>query len=184
MKSILMSIQSKWLAKILNGEKTVELRKRFPKDYRGWVYLYCTKAIRHGCLVNMGYNEPSKKYIFENVAKRSFVDLNNDFTTPMLNGKVVARYWCENVEKIDGNVGHQKIYVNACIGDEEACKYANGKNLYAIHISKLKIFDKPKELNEFCKEEYAVMPNGIFPSNQPLTKAPQSWQYIYIEEDK
>ena len=44
MKAILMSIQSKWLAKIIDGDKSAELRKRFPKDYRGWVYLYCTKA--------------------------------------------------------------------------------------------------------------------------------------------
>ena len=43
-KSILMSIQPQWLAKILNGEKTIEIRKKFPKDYVGWVYIYCTKG--------------------------------------------------------------------------------------------------------------------------------------------
>ena len=43
-KSILMSVQPKWVAKILNGEKTIEIRKRFPKDYVGWVYIYCTKS--------------------------------------------------------------------------------------------------------------------------------------------
>ena len=43
MKSILLSIKPEWLAKILNGEKTIEVRKLFPKDYVGWVYLYCSK---------------------------------------------------------------------------------------------------------------------------------------------
>ena len=43
-KSILMSIKPQYVAKILNGEKTIEIRKRFPKDYVGWVYIYCTKG--------------------------------------------------------------------------------------------------------------------------------------------
>ena len=43
MKSILLSIKPKYVAEILNGEKTIEVRKRFPKDYKGWVYIYCTK---------------------------------------------------------------------------------------------------------------------------------------------
>ena len=44
MKSILLSIKPEWLCKILNGEKTIEVRKKFPKDYVGWVYLYCSKS--------------------------------------------------------------------------------------------------------------------------------------------
>ena len=44
MKAILISIKPYWVAKILNGEKTIEIRKRFPKDYVGWVYIYCTKG--------------------------------------------------------------------------------------------------------------------------------------------
>ena len=43
MKAVLMSIRPQNLCHILNGEKTIELRTRFPKDFRGWVYLYCTK---------------------------------------------------------------------------------------------------------------------------------------------
>ena len=47
MKAILMSIKPKYVAKILNGEKTIEIRKKFPKDYVGWVYIYCTKDKKH-----------------------------------------------------------------------------------------------------------------------------------------
>lgn len=32
MKKILISIKPKWTAKILNGEKTLEIRKTAPKD--------------------------------------------------------------------------------------------------------------------------------------------------------
>ena len=43
-QEILMSIRPQHLCHILNGDKTIELRTRFPKDYRGWVYCYCTKT--------------------------------------------------------------------------------------------------------------------------------------------
>lgn len=44
MKAILMSIRPKWVEKIANGEKTVEVRKTVPKcDQPFKVYMYCTK---------------------------------------------------------------------------------------------------------------------------------------------
>ena len=49
MKSILISIKPKWVAKILNGEKTIEIRKTMPKcDLPIDVYIYCTKDNKHG----------------------------------------------------------------------------------------------------------------------------------------
>ena len=45
MKAILMVIRPEWFIKILTGEKTIEVRKLFPKDYVGWVYLYCCKLL-------------------------------------------------------------------------------------------------------------------------------------------
>lgn len=44
MRAVLMSIRPEHLVKILNGNKTIEVRKAVPKDYIGWVYLYCTKG--------------------------------------------------------------------------------------------------------------------------------------------
>jgi len=43
-KVIVMSVQPKWLAKILNGEKTVEVRTRVPKDFVGEIHLACTNG--------------------------------------------------------------------------------------------------------------------------------------------
>jgi predicted transcriptional regulator len=44
-KVIILSVQPQWLVKILNGEKTIEIRKSIPKcDYPIDVYLYCTNA--------------------------------------------------------------------------------------------------------------------------------------------
>lgn len=45
MKKILISIRPEWVVKILNGEKTVEVRKTAPKcDFPCEVYIYCTKG--------------------------------------------------------------------------------------------------------------------------------------------
>ena len=45
-KELMISIQPKHLVNILNGNKTLELRKTVPKDYKGWVYIYCPKGIK------------------------------------------------------------------------------------------------------------------------------------------
>ena len=42
-KAILISIKPKYVAKILNGEKTIEIRKTMPKDLPIDVYIYCPK---------------------------------------------------------------------------------------------------------------------------------------------
>lgn len=45
MKKILISIKPKWIAKILNGEETLEIRKSCPKcELPCEVYIYCTKG--------------------------------------------------------------------------------------------------------------------------------------------
>ena len=42
-KSLMLSIRPEHLVNILNGNKTLEIRKTVkPKDFIGWVYIYCT----------------------------------------------------------------------------------------------------------------------------------------------
>lgn len=181
MKSILMSIQSKWLVKILNGEKTIELRKRFPSDFRGWVYLYCTKA---------------KPYLIRFFGIHFITySLDAEVKDDMLvkNGLVIARVWVDKVDTIIRSgmgyyvEGQDRAYTNRLANQSSLTFYDlqerfGDNNSKAIHISKLEIFDKPKELGEFSVERYAEMPNGVFPCYEPLTKAPQSWQYVEVEE--
>lgn len=195
-RSIIISIRSEWVWKILNGEKTLEIRKLFPKDYIGWVYIYCTKGkpylkqCEHFRVLN--YTEISNKGYY-------------------LNGKVVARFWCDKVEeialaKLENGVGYdyiydtdtllaQDFYKKSCLENWDLLnyfghKYKNGEVVgYAIHITRLETFDKPMELTMFRKVGYkkAQMENGKNKERQSffgllrewsLTKAPQSWQYI------
>lgn len=183
MKAILISIKPQWVAKILNGEKTIEIRKRFPKDYVGWVYIYCTKDRKE-------YDFFDKKGHYQYSA----------------NGKVVARFWCNNVEEIKYHFGYYNmgewtesyILENSCLTAEELDNYLQASKEYdekkisrvygyAIHITKLEIFDKPKEISDFYKapdEKYAkwCRENSVHGLCiiQSLTRAPQSWCYVEV----
>ena len=42
MKSIILSVQPQWIEKILNNEKTIEVRKSCPQETPFKVYVYCT----------------------------------------------------------------------------------------------------------------------------------------------
>lgn len=175
MKAILMSIRPQYVAKILNGEKTIEIRKRFPKDYVGWVYIYCTKEDNLMKLSNFHDNKfvSGKEYDITN-----FVYLNSGYEGK---GKVVAKFTLNKVDLIrirfnaycGGELSQDGLCKYACLSLEELDKYLNAKNGYAWHIDNLVIFDKPKEISEF-KPYYG------YPTNHRLTRAPQSWCYIEI----
>lgn len=179
MKAILISIKPRFVAKILNGEKTVEVRKSMSKcDLPIDVYIYCTKSNYLGFI--------SKRYA----------------------GKVVAKFTLNKVEEIEfysylpddwdydyetDDLCGTDLLKQSCLIKEELSMYLKGKVGYAWHIDNLVIFDKPKELSEFKVkgfERIKVMgsPYGDLlgsvayhyekkPILKPLTKAPQSWCY-------
>lgn len=180
MKSILLSVRPKWVEKILNGKKTIEVRKQFPEDYVGWVYIYCTKG------------KPSIYYVDDEVGCVEKINGEFAFRTrtnpPALNGKVVARFYCDKVEELYTDENGMSYYTDtikedymvsklACLDDSDIENYLGGKIGYAIHISQLEIFDKPKELSEFGYYES----DETMPHRQVL-KAAQN--YCYIESEK
>jgi len=136
MDNYILSVRPKWLAKILNREKTIELRKTAPKT-PCVMLLYCTKA------------EPYLRYIDGVLCEKTDSTGKWGVDKEDINGNIVGQFTLEMVEKIDGSVGHPRIYVKACIQDEEAAEYSNGKPLFAWHISDLVIFDEPKELSDY-----------------------------------
>ena len=181
MKAILMSIKPQHTCNILNDIKWWEIRKKFPKDYVGWVYIYCTKKYDE-CL---WYKNDSKCYVL-NYGKPT-----NDY----LNGKVVARFWCDNVtEYINGGRWNSdntfgsyddyikdKILEQSCLTEEELFAYCEDLSFKAIHITKLEIFDKPKEISEFAKQEFDSFISGqVEHYKYPLTRAPQSYCFIEV----
>ena len=163
-KAILISIRPNWVSKILNGEKTIEIRKSMPKcDFPIDVYIYCTKDKKYANLINRG---------------------------GFLTGMVVAKFTLNKVDEFYGldNIG----LAMACLTREELERYIKGKVGYAWHIDNLEIFDKPKELSDFSRfgisayyEKHAGTNigylefwNGIYEFK--LTTPPQSWCYIEV----
>ena len=190
MKSILLSIKPEWLAKILNKDKTIEVRKKFPKDYVGWVYLYCSKSKPYL------YGDKS---VYEGKQEYFWVQkIEGNGIVPLLNGKVVARFWCDKVTEMivgedccgDAEIEEGWSLIDqTCLTEIEIIKYLGGmgKNGYAIHISKLEIFDRPRELSEFYTtkldedltkrfDDSIQLENGTWVKR--ITKAPQNYCYI------
>ena len=197
MKTILMSIRPEWMALILNGEKTIEIRKKFPSDYVGWVYIYCTKDNKEGL----------------HVAKDKWVCIkhNKVLKECCYNGEVIARFWCDKVEEITAypfeapehprgyQVGYDtptiewdKLCNLSCLSRDELFDYLAVKNIrnggYAIHISKLEVFERPKSISYYHNREFARYLNenevdtrehfNEVSDKTRLKKAPQSWCYV------
>jgi len=175
MKAILTSIRPRHSCNILNLIKLWEIRKKFPKDYVGWVYIYCTKSNKDFA-INYG----------DRVCLTPTDDLSllKEGITTLLNGKVVARFWCDKVEEF-WNLDNIML-AETCLTKEELGDYLGFNKGYAIHITKLEIFDKPKKLGEFhwYRKQWVDCgmdcPPYVDEVKHYLTRAPQSWCYIEV----
>lgn len=163
----MISIKPQWVEKILNGEKTIEIRKTMPKcELPVKIYIYCTKQK---------------------------IDVNGYKYCTTRSGKVVAEFTLNKVEKINccavpykktNNLGYEYFIDNGVyqLKDEDGLVFERDDNrlvtmlknkdfekmhlkpldiysylggygkFYTWHIDNLKIYDRPKELNKFRKE--------------------------------
>ena len=96
---MMLSIQPEWVAKILNGDKTIEVRKQFPSVFKNYqpfkVYIYCTQ----------------KSYLLSYPFRGSykFFDTNNKGDANLYKhheGKVVGEFICDSVYTIKNNNGN------------------------------------------------------------------------------
>jgi hypothetical protein len=194
MKAILLAVKPNQLVKILNGEKTIEVRKsKLPLNIP--VYLYCTKGKPY--LVNFGD--------YEHLYKAGGMGLDFDLKNierhgaEILNGKVVAKCMFSEVieyeylpKVINGNLNDLEFtYLisnedlsEMCLSLEDLEVYGNAMSLYGHTISNLEIFGIPKSLGEFGVLDKAETKryDGLCKVYKPITKAPQSW--CYVEEFK
>ena len=171
MKSILISIRPKWCEKIVNGEKTIEVRKTAPKEVPFKAYIYCTKANKKyqticGCMVintDELYRLPNGE--IKHGWSGELMCCNGEYTRDnFLNGKVIGEFICDKVYNLvnafggimfaDENLNQlepQLFRDMSCLTDEQTADYLGDKDGYGLHISDLKIYGKPKELSEFFK---------------------------------
>jgi len=230
MKSIMLSIKPEIVKKILNGEKTIEIRKTRPKcELPVKVYIYCSGG--WGKQVDL-----FQRFNGVRLIKRKVDEDKPEVTTQILldygykhsihkdayelNGRVVAEFTLNKIDthiisdnfkenKIEAKYKLENIVLNkACLNIEELFNYIKNNKFYAWHINDLKIYNKPKCLEDFHKPlsvkdfeesnfsldcgppEISCMdwPEGseycadcIYGGAKPLTKAPTSWCYVEVD---
>ena len=153
-KAVLISIRPEWVKKILAGEKTLEVRKTRPKMETPFkCHIYCTNSG-----VAMGMWGKHGKVVGEFVCDK--IDCV-DIPYPAFMGKL-DKHWTED----------------SCCTYYQLHRYFYHDRAYFWHISNLKIYDDPKQLNELMglrKTKFGYAPVEI-------KRPPQSW--CYVEELK
>ena len=177
----MISIKPKWCAKIMNGEKTIEVRKNkalasaiqklINENGYADIYVYCTKDKETIAISPYG----------------AYAIIPNKYKNEYFNGKVLFKFRCYNVEEWDICCEDlEDMLFFARLSIEEFDDYSKGQVAYAINIDDLEIFNRPKELSEF----YAREPKGDLPlgkwkhgllAMKELTKAPQNFCYVEVE---
>lgn len=211
MKAVLMSIQPEWCKKILDGEKTVEVRRTCPVHGTPFkVYIYCTrKASKEFILDDDNWDVSAKKH----------------GGWPGKRGRVIGEFTCKKITFLThvgktGSWESESLYVMApgsyykpadellemaCMSKEIAEKYLKGHNGCGWHISDLKVYDTPRDLDEFSRfgffgmgrsncvcgnwrcENYESSDDYMIPptckiDGCSICRPPQSW--CYVEELK
>ena len=186
-KAVMLSIRPKWCEKIANGNKTIEVRKTRPKWQTPFkCYIYCTSGY-------LSYKCPHGMVCHCNGGR-----------------EVIGEFTCDRIDWIT-HVGYMGVpgEVDTCICDavtmhtspiggllNAACltpkmldDYLAGNDGYGWHITNLRIYDAPRELNEFrraCLNSWYCESCAMYWENNgtcgneslQLKRAPQSWCYV------
>lgn len=146
--SVIISIRPEWCKNIATKKKRVEVRKTAPKEVPFKAYIYMTKSPRKDdfAIYSTAFPNESKRICF---------------------GKVIGHFICDRVGMFeigeDGvSYNHYSDLIQSRLSISEMVDYAgDADTLKGWHISKLVIYNHPKDLSEFG-----------------LKRAPQSWCYV------
>lgn len=182
MKEVLASLKPYYYYLVGEGIKTIEVRKNMPKasDWDNEVLFYMSKDVKSFAKIPKEFQEKYRKHF----------------------GKVGIQFVCDKIDEInpcyefysDGYDIDDDMLAETCLTRTKLYSYGGGKTLYGWHISNLKIYDKPKELNDFCKPckitpptcddrcEYYSDYSGVCMNY--VNRPPESWFYVEKNEEK
>lgn len=195
-QALLYSINAEHLANILNGRKTIEVRKRdlpqWAKDKlaKGEIvegYMYCTKGKP---ILSNYYNSIGGNYTLHSDYSEHFLGSKETQSPYILNGLVVVKFevlYNEEIKlyKVDKSTEYYEIELStismcgdelcekACITYEQLEDYLNEAKGYAHHITNIQPVNM--ELGEF------EVWYGGEESFYPLKRAPQSFQTVWVK---
>lgn len=197
MKAVILNTKPENCELILNGEKTIDVRKSKPNLKTPFkCYIYCGK----GKLLTK-FHRDGELYIVTGKKYQKALAKNEN---PTLNGKIVGEFICDRIyqytttnfnEGVD--ISDEDMQKMACMTYEELSRYESSASndfclsyygLFGWHISNLIIYDKPKELNDFykpCNWNYNCGSCHHWDSDNALdclydekiTRPPSSWCY-------
>lgn len=191
-KAVLISIRPKWCEKIVNGDKTIEVRKTRPKMNTPFkCHIYCTLP-----------KYPHEDFIATNYPRPQFYG----------GGKVIGEFTCDRIDWIT-HIGYTGIpnlvetricdaatmrtspvggLLNAaCLTPKMLNDYLAWGDGYGWHITDLRIYDAPRELSELerpyecneCDAKWATECNACH-EEVKIKRAPQSWCYVEEVRDE
>lgn len=223
-KAVLLSIRPEWCVKILNGEKTVEIRKNRPKLKPPFkCYIYCTKAQKKLITIFRDGDVFGDGEVYR--GKPQFVTWDGGNIPIEIRQKeqtVIAEFVCDKIRPIIGKTWIVKEDIEratsgSCLSLKQIIEYAGWshcssfterKELYAWHISDLKVYDTPRDLDEFSRfgffgmgrsncvcgnwrcENYEPSDSHMEPPTCKIEgcsiyRSPQSWCYVAeVEEEE
>lgn len=172
-KAVLISIKPKWCEKIVNGNKTIEVRKTRPKlDTPFKCYIYCTLP-----------KYPHEDFIATNYPRPQFYG-----------GKVIGEFTCDRIYELETKARGGSYYVKnedqpttnfiarqSCLDLKDVHDYLHAQKGYGWHITDLRIYDAPKCLFEFWAERLCNREPSVFGCRECCDcdkRPPQSWCYV------
>ncbi len=194
MKSVLVSEKPIMCDKIANGKKTIIVKKKAPQEVPFKAYIYETKGqyvkFTHGAHTKYGYGRG--KVIGEFICDKvdDFYcasvpyrrDNNLGYGQFIDNGVYKVNGWHEGIvferndRYIDTMLNNNDLK-EMCLSAQELFDHIGvGKHLYAWHISDLKIYDKPRNSNEFGKVGFG--------HEVPLKRPCAPWCYVEDLKEK
>lgn len=160
-----MSIRPEWLWKIMDGRKTVEVRKTKPRLEPPFkVYLYCTKR-------------GDELWCGDKANQRTF----GRGGSYRMNGTVCAEFVCDNIYRI--GISREKVWTltdgglevtdrlsmmrenETCLTLEQLHDYLGSKDGYGWHITDVHTYTNARSVGDF---HFCGCTNRV-------TRAPMSW---------
>lgn len=124
-RDVIISIKPEWVKKIISGEKTIELRKNFPKQVTPFrCFIYVTKDFK-----------PNRPYSAKLWASR---------------GKAIGEFVCDLIYLVTPIPAIAEAFSGvSCVSAESIMNYGGDKMVYGWRIADLKIYDTPRPLSDF-----------------------------------
>lgn len=202
MKSIMLSIRPEWCWEIIARRKSVELRKKAPMygvEKHGMLpykcYIYCTSG---GQTLYRSHADGEIR-LYHKAAHEAFRHHT------VMNGTVIGEFLCKRVDRYavcgtdQMSLGYRLVdkrfyiwpipYAEIGMSEDELEAYGGGKELRGLHISELKVYDQPRELEEFrraCENDLYCESCAMYSEHEDacgnealrIRRPPQSWCYV------